>query len=1154
MSKYAAGLVCFFLVIAGLSEVVAPKFSNGGFEKKMWKGRPSHWGGRSILKNKKIKVPRLSLDKSDVKEGVNSLKVEMTEAEKVIILESSLGSVVPGKVYEVSFWCKISGPLRVWLRENHISPTGKWNAKLFKNFINLQGPTVWKKYSAKIKTYPGDGKLGITVFINKGPGTVWFDDFKIQEYKAEAGGEVAFRMTPNYYTQNNVFHLPQNSPLMLYLTCANKTQHKFQNPRVVIDLPGEIKLLSCGYDSKEYKPARKIKKNGRNYLRYEYTMGVPKIIMRSPDFSNPAWNSIVPMLQTNARPSTKSYACYIAYKDDKLSCRPVKFDVKITPPISKPATPKNFSIGIHANTSLEFYGDALKRFMKFYKNSGFNTLYLPEVLRAGSISPGGIKRDASPIYAEADKQGIATYMSSNSLCNGYMLRYVHATKRAPDSVKLKRANGAIDKQSFDPAYIIRKGEWYAKGINQIVDRAVKFKAKGIWVNWEPYMYIGHKGSFTELSLKDFARFAGMNEAKILKMPFKNIVSKYREQLYKFQSFQYAMAMKSMMELIKKRSEELNYPLDVDLCTGSVFYLPFDAKHKYFKYRKTFMTELWLENFDTVSSWLYLYFKSDDYKDKNLKKLIDLGCRVPEGDALTPKSHAKTLTLVEDMVAYIKKQSLKNKRKPPRYIHLTQNIQCRNWTVTPQEFAIQIMASFLGGADGVGLYFFPLGYDGEYWRLAALANAKIAKFEDLVMNGQKVNDVKVEPLTELFNSKEADFKQRLQVRTFSKGGKLLVAICNFDYLARAPVKLKIKVPDGKYALSAPWTKQTYVLNGKDLLSHDDLSNVSLLVKPMTVRFLLLSPWGKQVKYSKKINLNDIQRQIKSLIPVLNKEFIEREKAIKRTLKTIQEGEKQELKSAVGFKPLNSNGFKTSLVKERGAWVYQVKSAKNELNIAPEAGATVTSWNVGDKQIAGKICYDRFYMPKGYSNGLDKQIYELKSQKIKNKALEVCFVKKITKGNLKGLVLQKKFVINSSAKTIQLKYNLTNNSESPVTIGFWVWNLFEQSEWKFKPELTIGKVKSDTKQLEQVTYYEKLKVPAIFNILRKFKHLPIKSSTVLLNSTRGSVTIKTDSAKLAGFLAWSLGKESRTTLETMLVPEVLAKGASTSIKLKYQYFRH
>ena len=495
MFKHVTVVLCLFIAISSISEVVSPKFVNGGFEGKMWKGRPSHWSGRSILKNKKTALPKLSLDKTEAKEGKNALKVVMTEDEKVIILENSLGKVVAGKVYEVSFWCKISGKARIWLRENHIGPKGKWNSKLFKNFISVQGPSGWKKYSAKIKTYPGDAKLGVTLFVTKGPGTVWFDDFIIQEYKTESGNEVAFRLTPNYYIKNNVFDLPQNSPLMLYLTCANKTQHKFNNPRIVIDLPENIKLLSCGYDSKEYKPVEKIKKKGLKYLRYEYTMGVPKIIMRSPDFSNPAWNSVVPMLYTGASPSKKTYQCYIAYKDDKLSCRAVKFEIKITPPIAESATPKKFSTGIHSNTSVEFYGDSLNRFMKFYKNSGFNTLYLPEVLRAGSITSPGVKRDAFPIYAEADRLGIATYMASNSLCNGYMLRYVRATKRAPDGVKVKRANGAIDKQSFDPAYIIRKGQWYAKGINQIVERAVKFKAKGLWVNWEPYRYIGGKGKF-----------------------------------------------------------------------------------------------------------------------------------------------------------------------------------------------------------------------------------------------------------------------------------------------------------------------------------------------------------------------------------------------------------------------------------------------------------------------------------------------------------------------------------------------------------------------------------------------------------------------------------------------------------------------------------
>ncbi|MFA7232316.1 MAG: carbohydrate binding domain-containing protein [Victivallaceae bacterium] len=405
----------------------ATEFSNGGFEKKLYKGLPTSWGGKAILKNGEVKPPGSSLDAAEFKEGKQSLKLELSTEDKVIILNTKLGKVVPEKVYEISFWCRISENCRVAIREDHIMSNGKCNSKLFKNFQIINGPTAWKKFSAKVAAKNGDDQLGVSVFIDKGPGSVWLDGFDIQEYEINAGDEVSFRLTPNFYTQNNIFSLPRLAPLMPYLTCANKAQHKFKNPRVILELPEQIQLLSCGYDSTEYKTAEKFNKNGQPYVRYEYTMGVPKSVMRTPDFSKTTFNSVIPLLFTDAVASEKVYKCFIAYKDDTLTCSPSEFGIRITDKIIQTATPKEFSTGIHCGSSVEYNGDPLKKFMMFYKDCGFNNIFLPETLRAGGITEQGMQRDPAPVYDAAREQGLATYLSTNCLINAYMLRYTRAT-------------------------------------------------------------------------------------------------------------------------------------------------------------------------------------------------------------------------------------------------------------------------------------------------------------------------------------------------------------------------------------------------------------------------------------------------------------------------------------------------------------------------------------------------------------------------------------------------------------------------------------------------------------------------------------------------------------------------------------------------------
>ncbi len=951
----------FCLLLLSAITTNAAEFKNGGFEYKLYKGVPGYWGGRVILKNKKA-VPlatAVAMDRGDFREGKQALKLKLSVNTKVIILETYLGKVEPGKVFEFSFQSKIKGKCQLWIRENHLTPEGKWRAKLFKNFVNIQGPGDWKKYTAKIKTFPGDGRLKITIFISKGPGEIWLDDFRIQELKVEPGDEISFRMSPGYYIDRNVFKLPRNSFLPVYLTCANKTQRKFKNPRIVFELPEQIKLLSCGYDTRKTKEPKIITKNGINYIKYEYSMPLPKTIMRMPDFSKTAFNSIIPLLSTSAAPSAKNYKCYIYYKDDTLSCKPSVFKVQITPEITRVTTPKKFSVGIHSGTSIEYYGAPLKSFMEFYKKSGFNVIYLPDVLRAGSLFPMRDKRDISPLYKAAYYAGIPAYMATNCMVNGYMLRYVSASAKAPDSVKVKQVSGKIVKTAFDPAYMIRKGKWYVQALNQVIDQAIRFKAKGIWVNWEPYMFIGEKGSFTDLSLKDFAKFTGLPESKVLSTSPDKLIEQYRDEFYKFQSFQYGQAMKSMMELVKTRCKEKKYQLDIMLCTGpqlltGVKELKRTGKWEEIQhYRRTFMAEDWLKYFNQVSSWYYMFFKSDDYLDKDSRKLIDAGLRLSESHAtLQPVSHFKTLQEVELITSYLKQQSRRDNVKRRKYIHLTQNLQCGNWVVKPKAISLQMLASFIGGADGVDLYYFPAGYDGSYWREAVKANSKIAMFEDLVMNGRKNSKVaSALPLTKLFNSSIGDYNKRLTVRAFEKDGKILIAICNFDYLDAAPVKLKISRPNGKYALTAPWITRRFRTKKSAWLTAQELQNIQLVIPPMTIRFILCTPENAYTsKQFKPVYLEDI----KKTIPLLDAKFKQRLKDTGSILNSIS-SKKKVVFSTKNFKSLNSKAFNTALKKEGGTYVLKINAGKTKFNIVPEQGAVITQWIVDNKnQVNEKLC--------------------------------------------------------------------------------------------------------------------------------------------------------------------------------------------------------
>ena len=645
------------------------------------------------------------------------------------------------------------------------------------------GPIAWRKLSTTIIAHEGDAKLGISIFLDSGQGTVWLDDFSIQEVTTIKGQEVVFRMTPNFYLSDNVFRLPQGAPLPMFLTCSNQEMHKAVNPRTVIELPASIDLLSCGYDSREFKKPEAFVQNGIDYLRHEHTMGLPKSVMRSPDFVRTAFDSVVPLLSTSAAAGETEFPCSIYYRDDEITCDPSEFRIRIMPPLPKVVAPKTFSTGIHAGTGFDFYGEPIKRLMKFYADSGFNDIYLPDILRAGSLTPKVTMRDPKPVFDAAHAEGIRTYSCESKMVNAYTLRYTRAGREAPEETRLKQASGKIVHDAFDPAYMRRKGDWYVRAVHEVVDAAIKLETAGIWINWEPHQFIGDHGSFTEQSLRDFAIFADLDEAEVLQAEPEVLFAQHQEAWQRFQSEQCGQAMRAMMEIIEARCKEQSHPLEIIICTGNLFFRPSESNEQLGKgatkqerrrqvYRRSFDTSCWLPAFPTVSSWFYRFFNSDDYLDPDLRQLIDAGYRYHESarKSVEPRSHLETLTRVETMMGYLREQEQQLGIDRRRYVHLTQNLQVNNWVVKPRAIGMQMMAAFLGGADGVDLYYFPAGYDGSYWRSAVETNGQIARFESFVREGRRIHKgIEAQCLSDMRKSKRGDESHRLAVWAFQKEG-------------------------------------------------------------------------------------------------------------------------------------------------------------------------------------------------------------------------------------------------------------------------------------------------------------------------------------------------------------------------------------------------
>ncbi|MFA7232117.1 MAG: hypothetical protein WC071_12675, partial [Victivallaceae bacterium] len=636
--------------------------------------------------------------------------------------------------------------------------------------------------------------------------------------------------------------------------------------------------------------------------------------------------------------------------------------------------------------------------------------------------------------------------------------------------------------------------------------------------------------------------------------------KYQEKLYLFQSWQCDQAMKALMEIIRTRSQELKHPLEVIICTGPVFFKDVNAPDGYPAYRQTFMTEQWMKNFSTVSSWYYLYFKSDDYADTKLKELIDAGFRIPETRALQPASHAATLENVEQMTEFIHKLCASQGRKMSKYIHLSQNIQCENWVVTPAEIKTQMLAAFLGGADGIDLYYFPLGYDGEYWRNAAEANAQIAMFEDFVRKGKKLSskEVRVNSKTQLFKSKEYDFSHRLAVRAFEKDGKVLVAICNFDFNDSAPADLSLVLPDGKFVITAPYEKEYYPGKVNPWVTDAELRNIPALVPPLSVKFLVIEPWQNGKSYGRAVNLDIIRQESDKLMPELDKSFLERQKKIDKIQRELK-GEQEVFTTASQFKPLTVGGVETSLKKQDGKYLLTAKTSSQQATIAPENGAMVVEWQAEGKKLISakggeqKLGFDRFYLPAGLEGGIDG-VYQFESQQVKDGKLNLVFYKDLTKGAFKGLTVYKTFQISDKKMDMSVNYRFINKSSLPITIGFWAANVFELSKWGYNPTIKAGNELLSSSDLWVANFCRNgnNKVAKIEDILASVKKKTVNTNSVTLNSSAGAVKIDTP-ANLAGILIWAIEKQETSTLEVIFSPFLVKQSEAWENEISYEVIK-
>jgi hypothetical protein len=829
--------------------------------------------------------PSVTLDATVRFEGQRSLKIACPDPKDMVILVRQAVPVQPGGRYCLSCRVRNTGTT-LWVRQDVHDREGRVMPDLYRKVLGSDGAHEWLRLEVKLALDERAASLGLSVFVGgQKPGVAWLDDLRLEPFEVTPEEAVLFRMTPNFYTDDNVFRLPQGAPMTVFLTAANAGGHKAVDPRFVVELPEGVEMVGGDYESDRMAEPARFEKEGRPYARHEHRLGLPGVVLQAPDFSRPAWGSVAVLLRTDLPPGPQVYDAWVRFRDGDLECRPCLFRLRVDPPIQKSRAPKLFRSAADTATSMEFYGSPLAAWAGFYKFVGFNEILLPRNLRAGALDRGRHSRSPKPCVQKMRDLGVEVTINEWRMTNGYRFRGLDSLRQAPDDVFLKRADGVVVRDALDPAYMRRRGDLFVKAVEEVLDSNLDLGGRRTWANWEPYMYSGAGGSFTDLSLEDFAAFAGLKADDIRGLKPADLLRLHKDRLTEFQSWQYAEAMKAIQEVVRGHNARTGRAMDLIPCVSRVTFEDPRPGMEHENYARCFQGKDYLRHLDAVSAWSYVFMDYRSFEDPQKKRLYDLGYRGPNADL--NKTQFATLETVERLLDLLRRQRQRHGLDIIPYLHLTQNLQSASWVVLPEEIGLQMLAAFLGGAQGAYLYYFPMGYDGRYWRSAAEANDLIAEYEDFVCRGRRVTErFAVTPRTALFQ--HADYQANLACRAFERDGRRLIAVANFDFLDEAVLDLACRdLPAAEYVLWRPHRREHYVPADRPFLTPADLAQVTLDVPRMAVEFLVLEPRARDRDYGRPVRLDEAGSAALRKVADLDRRFAERLEAIAEARRPITE---------------------------------------------------------------------------------------------------------------------------------------------------------------------------------------------------------------------------------------------------------------------------
>ena len=627
----------------------------------------------------------------------------------------------------------------------------------------------WGLFSQEIVAPAGTRYLDL-IFRIDGAGELLLKNVVLAPVKKQE--KLTLRLSPQGFL-DRIFTLSQGQPAtMSFVWKRNGSveEAKLTKPQLVLTLPKGVEFLHFpNADSatvKDLPDGQEIRVQlGHNYASrpqringFDFYLVLPALLTSS--------------LEAGSSPGMGS--CYIE-DQGKVVSNQENFQFEVIAPIKVSARAKKYLPGFYIGGLYLSFDD---------KNNAFMARFLEDVgVRWIIGSPSGNRLE---MWKKHNIDVVTPELYY--VANGFR---VGEPKNRPESDKYKYLGGDAHSDlawATCPAAIYEKRPYFQESIRKYLADNLK-GTDGLWANWEPYMFAG-KGCFCDYCMANFAKFVGV-PLEQMKTEWPDQLSrgkKYYEQAVRFRSLEHAKLVRTIDEAV------------VELTGGekSLGFIPGIA---------------WIE---MASCWRSISAGKEVHQSDYASDLrwIDPWGPYPCWNTQSPYVYRKASALSTFVAARdVRKQVNLDypPEKRPKLLAFPHGIQGSAWVTQPESMEMDLNSFFFNGYEAATLYIFPRGYDNRYWAAFARAAELVAKFEDFVFDGQRIDErvsLTAQAPYALNATKVTSYLPELndvpmlQHVAYEKDGKIIVPVFNFWEKGSAFFSLQISgLPnESRYQLS------------------------------------------------------------------------------------------------------------------------------------------------------------------------------------------------------------------------------------------------------------------------------------------------------------------------------------------------------------------